>query len=137
MIDRSRWITGTALDYRRPELRDASTGMMDAMGFYAEQVLGLRPAVLEKYGQLSMLAQYELLGEIPWLRERICVVDSPRWLGESAPLVAEELILEYNDRKKLHPIRREAALRRFFKKYAAVDVEFTGSYREGTKRARG
>ncbi len=50
---------------------------------------------------------------------------------------AEDVLLDYNDRKKLHPIRREAALKRLFRKYAGVEVEFTGSYREGTKRARG
>lgn len=106
---------------------------MCCLGVYCDSK-GFTPDELAGEGMPSALSYW---GPEEWLKQELPASEA-RVIqrGAGAPLRVEDAIAQTNDDPKLHPSRREARIAKLFKKYGGIDVTFTGSYRESTRKAR-
>lgn len=127
VINRGELLTGTALKINDSSyLYDKDCDLYCCLGLYARDVHGVSAARLEGKSFPS-----RVLPKVKWLRNKTDAGDSS-YLDENA----EQVIAAVNDAFEGHPKRREQKIAKLFKKYGNVDVTFTGSYREGTEKAK-
>lgn len=132
VIDRGSWLTGTAgKTLEDSRLRHSKTGLECCVGVYGE-ACGLDMDYLNKRITVDSLTATYGHPEMAWLYSLLDAKDRKKYKTER---IVQDALVEVND-GKLHPIRKEAALTKLFKKYGGIDLTFTGHYAEATQKAR-
>jgi len=132
VIDRAQHLTGNAFKHlcisglRPPEAK----GLMCCQGFYCK-ALGLTDDQIMGHSSLPSLGTLAP-AETHWMRERVAEKDriSP------SDITVSDAIITANDDFKAHPSRREARIKKLFRKYGKIDVQFVGSSRTATETAK-
>lgn len=141
VIDRGELLTGKAISYvGTSSLRDPQSGLMCCVGCYGN-ACGVDRGYLNDRAIFDSFpaAKHFMTGDPNWLFQKLDPSDRPRNFSEDkwkSLTDVQDLLTATNDDQKLHPIRREARIKKLFKKYGGIDVTFTGSYRTGVTKAR-
>lgn len=136
-IDRGQWLTGAAAKHTGfGTLLQARTGLMCCLGFY-----GKACGVLDQdmVGMTVVTALPQVPQEAAWLRTHVDAKDRNRFQKHavSPSDKVESILASINDQKKgIHPARRESAIAYLFKKYGSINVTFVGKYADATRKAR-
>lgn len=123
VIDRGEWLTGRVANFLGSSLWDASTNLKCCLGMYGEQVERLEKEQMEDKPMLNDI------GACPAWMNVTC-----RLRGTGFTKKIEEALQETND-SNLHPIRKEARIKKLFKHYGNVEVTFVGKYATALKTA--
>lgn len=128
-IDRGQWLTGKASElFGGGTLRDPKTRLMCCLGFLCKQDRFF-DSQLNNIG-MPQNVDSQFYGPEHWLSKEADEADHRH--GETR---VGGLLADAND-GRLHPIRKEARIKKLFKKYGDIDVVFVGKYAEATKKAR-
>jgi len=136
IIDRGEWLTGAVLrtlygSSGTGTLCASETQQMCCLGFYGRS-LGRTKSEMQGWGVLSSLPT----PPPEWLRKHLDDKDVKRFKRQEKSTDVETVLADINDNRYSHPSRREAAIKYLFAKYGDIEVEFTGTYAEGTARAK-
>jgi hypothetical protein len=141
-IDRGMWLTGRAREiFGVSYLRHAKSHLQCCLGFLAKSG-GLCDDQITSWSTMTSLIdnpdipspRSETLAQFNWVSQKLDAKDKARFGTDDV----QWALIAINDRetRTIHPTRRESAIKYLFKKYGSVDVNFVGSYADGTARAR-
>lgn len=127
VIDRGEWLTGTAKHkIGISSLYNPKSKLKCCVGIY-----GSSCGVLNQEMQDRGVFQ-------PYDTKRF-QTGNPQWLfievDKATNAQVQDLLTQAND-GELHPIRREAKIKKLFKQYGDIDVTFTGKYATATRKAK-
>lgn len=133
IIDRADHLTGSAFKVHQSSgLCRKSDGLMCCLGFYGQQ-LGLTKQQMHGLGTLRGTV-LDTVGraQVNWLYKNVAVQDR----FDKNDVSVQDALITANDDFKAHPSRREARIKKLFKKYGGIDVVFVGKRFAATQKAK-
>lgn len=129
IIDRADHLTGSAFRINAQSgLCRHTDGLMCCLGFYGLK-LGLSKHDMHHEMTLRPL---DHSGASNWLYKKL----DPKDRIAGGDIEVQDALITSNDDFKAHPLRREARIKKLFKKYGDIDVVFVGKRFAATQKAK-